>query len=144
MTVAAILRGKGHQVATIGPDRTVAAAAQELRDERIGALVVSADGRTVEGMLSERDIVYAIAAHGPAALDWPVRDLMSADVRTCRPEDSVQELMETMTQHRVRHLPVLDGEDRLAGIVSIGDVVKRRLDELQFERDAMVEYVAGH
>ena len=143
MTVAAILRSKGNRVMTVEPDCSVGAAARELRAERIGALVVTSDGGHVDGIISERDIVYAIAGRGPEVLDLPVRELMSTETRTCRLEDSVQDLMETMTRHRVRHIPVLDEEGRLAGIVSIGDVVKRRLDDLQRERDAMFDYVAG-
>ncbi len=142
MTVAAILRSKGTRVATTRPDASLAEAARQLRAERIGALVVSIDGRQVDGIVSERDIVGAVATDGAAALDRPLREVMTAAVRTCTPDDALQDLMTVMTEHRVRHLPVIEG-GVLAGIISIGDVVKRRLDELQRERDAMLDYVSG-
>src|SRR5262249_7235123 len=105
---------------------------QRLRTSHIGALVVSSDGEHLEGLVSERDIVHALAHHGAAALGMPVRDVMHRTVSTCAPSDSIHKIMSEMTRKRVRHLPVLD-HGRLCGIVSIGDVVKNRLDEAERE-----------
>ena len=109
------------------PDASLAHAAAELRDRGVGALVVSSDGRTLEGILSERDVVRALAAHGASALGRTVSSTMSANVVTCAAQDSVESLMAAMTERRIRHLPVVDADGALAGIVSIGDVVKLRL-----------------
>lgn len=142
MTVAAILRSKGSDVATIAPDATVETAVAALAAKRIGALVVSLDGRTGIGILSERDVVRVLAERGTKALVMPVSAAMTAPIRTCRLEDDVPKVMAEMTQHRIRHLPVIE-DGRLAGIISIGDVVKRRLDNLETESSAMREYIAG-
>jgi CBS domain-containing protein len=135
-----ILERKGRDVATIAPDATVRAAAAALAAANIGALVVSADGAALAGIVSERDIVRRLAADGPALLDRPVADLMEADVHTCTGSDNVDQLMHLMTEHRIRHLPVVD-EGALAGIISIGDVVKTRVDELETEKDQLVDYI---
>lgn len=140
MTVKAILDRKGHAVETIAPTATLAQAAKLLSDRRIGAIVVTDDGGRIEGMLSERDIVRAIAARGPAALDGPVSYLMTRQVITCREADTVGSLMEHMTHGKFRHVPVVDGV-RLAGIISIGDVVKHRLEEMERESNAMRDYI---
>lgn len=140
MRVSGILNDKGADVATITSDKTLADAADELRRLRIGALVVTDDGQRIEGMLSERDVVQAVALFGHGVLARPVSTAMSADVWTCSPEDSTEELARSMTFHRTRHLPVTS-EGRLVGIVSIGDIVKSRLDELERERDQLTNYI---
>ncbi|MFO1074588.1 MAG: CBS domain-containing protein [Geminicoccaceae bacterium] len=146
MQVREILSAKGGRVVTIRPDATVATAVHRLALERVGALVVSEDGSAIAGILSERDVVAALAEQGAGvlAVDLRVSDLMTRRVITCRPEDQVKTVMAEMTRRRVRHLPVVEGS-RLMGIVSIGDVVKSRLEEMELEtlvlRDA---YIAAH
>jgi CBS domain-containing protein len=129
-------------VATIRPDATIAAAIDMLNRERVGALVVSEDGGEVAGVLSERDIVRALGRHGEDLLSRAVEDIMTRDVITCEPGDTVGELMSEMTNRRIRHLPVVV-EGRLRGIVSIGDVVKNRLDEVEFEASSLRSFIAG-
>lgn len=142
MNVDLILKTKGTDVATIAPDASIAEASRELKRNKIGALVVSPDGRKVVGMLSERDIAYGIAEHGSGLEAVKVARLMASDVITCTPEDTVDSLMDTMTNRRIRHLPVVK-DGALAGIVSIGDVVKYRLEEIEHEAEAMRQYIAG-
>ena len=142
MNVEAILRSKGREVVTIAPDATAKTAIETLRRHGIGALIVSRDGVTIEGILSERDIIHALAEHGGAALDYAVARLMSSSVVTRRARDSIAELMALMTERRIRHVPVLEG-GALAGIVSIGDVVKNRLEEVEGEASSMREFIAG-
>lgn len=150
MLIEHILHRKGTEVASIAADAPVSDAVVRLRERNIGALVVTAPGGTDErpelaGILSERDIVRAIADAAPdpaAVLRRPVSDLMSTDLATCAPRATVDELMRLMTDRRIRHIPVLDG-DRLAGIVSIGDVVKSRIDELETETETLHEYLSG-
>jgi CBS domain-containing protein len=142
MNVETILRDKGDWVATIRSDATIAAAVEMLNRERIGALVVSDDGAEVAGVLSERDIVRALGLHGEDLLSRPVDEIMTRDVITCRPVDTVGELMSEMTNRRIRHLPVV-ADGRLRGIVSIGDVVKNRLDEVEFEASSLRSFIAG-
>lgn len=142
MNVEAILRSKGSGVATVPPGTTIAAAIRELRARGIGALVVSEDGRSVAGILSERDIVHALAEHGAELLKLTVDRLMTRRVVTCRPEDTVSELMARMTERRFRHLPVLK-DGALCGIVSIGDLVKNRIEEVEFEADSLRHFIAG-
>lgn len=142
MRVAAILSHKGSTVATIAPERPVAEAADHLRMRGVGALVVSSDGRGVEGIISERDIVLRLAERGESVLHDKVADVMSREVRTCSPDDACEDLARTMTEHRHRHLPVLfDGS--LVGIVSIGDIVKARLNELEEERRQLHDYIVS-
>ncbi len=142
MNVETILRSKGSAVAKISPQATIREAAALLRRERIGALVVSGDGAKLEGILSERDIVHGLADRGPTLLDTTVEELMTRRVFTCAPRDSVADLMAMMTEQRIRHIPVLrDGA--LAGIVSIGDVVKHRLDEMEYETSSLRSFIAG-
>jgi CBS domain-containing protein len=131
MTVEAILNRKGTRVSTIGRDATIAAAAQRLNVDHIGALVVT-DGARVVGIISERDIIAGIARHGALALEKRVEELMSSPIVTCTRGQTIKELMTVMTRQRIRHLPVVE-EDSLKGIVSIGDVVKHRLEELEME-----------
>jgi CBS domain-containing protein len=138
--ISQILRRKGHEVATVDAGQSVRAAVALLVEHGIGALVVSADGRRIDGIVSERDIARGLHERGNALLAEPVSAVMTADVRTCVPTASVHELAQTMTDHRVRHVPVVEGE-QLVGIVSIGDVVKARLDELAAERASLVDYI---
>jgi CBS domain-containing protein len=138
MKVTSILKAKGSDVVTMRPDTPVEAVIRELRAKGIGAVVVSDDGASVAGTLAERDIVHALALYGPRVLQLNASDIMVRRVVTCRPDDSVMHVMEQMTAHRVRHLPVVDGGG-LRGIVSIGDVVKHRLDELETEANILRE-----
>ena len=140
MIVAQMLKGKGDHVVTIRPDETVAAAAKLLAQHRIGAIVVSPGDRTIGGILSERDIVRHLAQSGAAALGMPVRELMTTKVITCRANDSINELMAMMSQGRFRHIPVVE-HGKLVGIISIGDVVKARVAEIEGEAQALREYI---
>ena len=140
MQISQILRRKGHEVATVDADASVRDALALLHRHGVGALVVSADGRRIDGIISERDIARGLHEHGAALLAHQVSSVMTADVHTCVPGTSVHELARQMTDRRVRHVPVVDG-DRLVGIVSIGDVVKARLDELEAERAQLVDYI---
>jgi CBS domain-containing protein len=142
MNVHTILRNKGKSVVTIHPDATVERAVAVLRLRGIGALVVSGDGESVAGILSERDIVEALGRFGSELFALSVAEVMTAPVVTCEPEDSVAELMAEMTNRRIRHFPVLD-DGRLVGIVSIGDMVKSRLDEIEYEAHSMRSFIAG-
>ena len=141
MNVQSILGTKGFDVATVGQEASLADAAARLRDHGVGALVVSNDGHHIDGIVSERDVVRALAAHGAGALGRTVGSVMSTTVVTCVADDSVEDLMSSMTERRIRHLPVVDEQGLLAGIVSIGDVVKARLGQLQVENDALTEYI---
>jgi CBS domain-containing protein len=141
MTVRAILALKGRHCVTIGSDATLAEAARLLSEERIGALVITGPDRRVSGILSERDIVAAVAAHGDTALTRNVGSVMTRDVVTCSEDETIPNLMKRMTEGRFRHVPVVD-RGKLAGIVSIGDVVKHRLAELEREHEALREYIA--
>lgn len=140
MTVERMLAGKGRTVVTIQPHRSLGEAIALLAEKRIGALIVSDGQNPVLGILSERDIVRALATNGAAALQGPVSRHMTAKVVTCTSGASVDELMGTMTEGRFRHVPVVD-VGRLVGIVSIGDVVKSRLAEFEAEHQAMREYI---
>jgi len=141
MNVQSILTVKGTDVATVRPDASLAQAAADLRDRSVGALVVSSDDSTIAGIISERDVVRAIAAHGASALGRTVASAMSTQVITCAVEDSVESLMASMTERRIRHLPVVAPDATLRGIVSIGDVVKLRLGQLESENQALQDYV---
>lgn len=141
MTVAAILRHKGAEVATATPAQTIAEIAGILATRRIGAVVVT-DGAELAGILSERDILYALAAHGAATLAMPAAALMTRDVTTATPATTYDEAIRAMTEGRFRHMPVLSG-GALAGIVSIGDVVKARMIEQEAEVDGLRAYVSG-
>ena len=142
MNVETILRAKGNAVATIRPDETVGAAVKDLISRNIGALVVSEDGETVSGIVSERDIVHGLADHGPALLSLKVAEIMTRRVVTCDPSDSVDQLMAEMTNRRIRHFPVVQ-DGQLRGIVSIGDVVKNRLDEVEYEARSLRSFISG-
>jgi CBS domain-containing protein len=141
MYVSQILKDKGTNVVTARAEDTIARVAEQLAAERIGAVVVMGEGRIV-GMLSERDIAYGLARHGQDLLAQRVSDLMTRLIATCSLEDDTGTLMEMMTDRRVRHLPVLD-DGKLAGIISIGDVVKARLSEMAVEVNELRDYVAG-
>lgn len=141
MIVKAILQTKGNKVLTIDPDATVGDAAGVMSANRVGALLVVEDGGRVAGVFSERDIVRGMAANTGGVHSMQVRDLMSRNVLTCSPEDSLEHIMGMMTNHRVRHLPVME-QGKLVGIITIGDVVKNRLDEANMEVDSLRNYVA--
>ncbi|MFN3765637.1 MAG: CBS domain-containing protein [Aliihoeflea sp.] len=141
MTVKAILDAKGRDVVTVEPTMTLAQAARLLSEKRIGAVVVTKEGSKIAGILSERDIVRQIALRGAAALDEAISSAMTARVKTCQEGHTVNQVMEIMTRGRFRHLPV-EREGRLAGIVSIGDVVKQRIEDVEREADEIRHYIA--
>jgi CBS domain-containing protein len=142
MKVEGILRSKGARVVTVRPDASLGSLVEKLHQEQIGAAVVTEDGRSVLGIISERDVVRGLAEHGPRILEMRVSDLMTRTVFTCAQDDSVKHLMSQMTRRRIRHLPVLS-DGALCGIVSIGDVVKNRLDELEMETNVLRDaYIA--
>ncbi|GII54097.1 histidine kinase [Planotetraspora thailandica] len=140
MLIGSILQGKGTSVATVPPQATVTELLAMLAELNIGAVVVSQDGVTIEGIVSERDVVRRLHEQGAGVLGLPVSSIMTADVRTCAPDANVEELRRTMTNHRVRHVPVVR-HGRLCGIVSIGDVVKSAIEELEIEKEALVGYI---
>jgi CBS domain-containing protein len=142
MNVEAILRAKGRAVATIRPDETVGVAVDQLISQNIGALVVSEDGERVDGIISERDIVHGLAGRGADLLLRTVAEIMTRRVVTCDPSETVDQLMSEMTNRRIRHFPVVEN-GRLCGIVSIGDVVKNRLDEVEYEARSLRSFIAG-
>jgi len=142
MLISDILRVKGTQVVTVTPDTRVRALLAVLAEHGIGAVVVSHDGASVDGIVSERDIVRALARRGAAVMSEPVTAIYTAEVYTVMPQTPLEDVMRLMTEHRVRHTPVVVG-GRLDGIVSIGDVVKNRMDELETERTALTDYITG-
>ena len=139
MTIAAVLRGKGHEVETVTAEERLLDAVRKLGEKRIGALPV-VDGGAIVGIMSERDIIYCLREHGPEALDWPVSRAMTAPAITADLETAVLSALALMTQRRIRHLPVLE-EGRIRGIVSIGDLVKFRMERIEAEAEAMREYI---
>ncbi len=139
MTVADILRSKGTTVKTVRPDETALELAEQLRAARIGAAIVSHDGSSIDGIISERDLAYGLAAHGSKLPSVAVEKLMTKVVVVCSPEDTIVDIMGVMTQRRIRHLPVKNG-DQLIGIISIGDVLKHRLGEMQLEANVLRDY----
>ena len=140
MTVKTILSRKGTEVLTIEPTATLAAAVKMLAQRRIGALVVTGPDHRIVGIISERDIVRVLDAHGTTVLDRPVAEVMTRKVVTCSLSETIAEIMERMTAGKFRHVPVVE-QGRLAGIVSIGDVVKARLEDLEREQDALRDYI---
>ncbi len=143
MQVATILTAKGHAVETIRPEATVDMAVHRLTSQGIGALVVSADGRRLDGVLSERDVVRGLVKHGPRLLEMPVSSVMSKAVPVCTPGTTIKDAMAEMTRSRHRHLPVLE-EGVLRGLLSIGDVVKHRLEEMELETSVIRDaYIVG-
>jgi len=143
MTIASLLGGKGHQVSTIRNTEKVAAAIAKLDEERIGALVVVDRWGKLVGMFSERDVIRGLAQGGAAALDFEVHELMTPDVTTCTPQDRIERAMAIMTAHRIRHLPVVTG-GKILGLVSIGDLVKYRLDEKEVEANVLLDIARAH
>ena len=142
MRVTDILRRKGDNVVSMAPEETVRTLLDRLAEHRIGAVLVLDPAGAVVGIISERDVVRRLRQHGSALLDHAVSEIMTTEVHTCPPEATIEELMVVMTENRFRHVPVLrDGQ--LSGIVSIGDVVKLRIEELQSERDHLTAYITG-
>jgi CBS domain-containing protein len=141
MHVASILKVKGQAVETVRVDATLMTAAQRLSSKRIGAVVVTDKSGRIAGIVSERDIVHTLATEGVASLDWPVSEVMTREVLTCTAGDTIDELMSRMTARRCRHLPVV-ADGGLAGIISIGDVVKHHIAEVEMEAMAMRDYIA--
>ena len=144
MKVAEILKQKGQDVISVRPTETIETLAHRLRLARIGAMVVLGEGGALDGIISERDIVHGIAEHGASCLALTVADLMTRRVITCTPDDSVTRISRLMTENRIRHLPVVNGSG-LVGVVSVGDVVKNRMDELSLEANVLRDMaIAGH
>lgn len=140
MHVQAILADKGPDIVCMQPEATILDACRKLAEHRIGAVLVRDASGTIAGVFSERDVARAVAERGAGAMGIALSEVMTRNVLTCKPDDSIDDVMAVMTARRVRHLPVLDG-GRLIGIISIGDVVKHRLDEAALEVDSLREYV---
>jgi CBS domain-containing protein len=141
--VSDVLRAKGERVLMVTPETPVLRVAQRIREEHVGAFVVSSDGRRVEGLITERDIVFGLARHGEATSSLRASALMSHAVHTCRFDDSVRSVMTTMTNSRVRHLPVVE-HGEVCGIISIGDVTKTYVDETDLEASVMRDAYLAH
>jgi CBS domain-containing protein len=140
MTVSIILAGKGREVVSIEPNASLASAVELLAEKRIGALLILGAGGRIAGILSERDIVRALAERGASALDEPVARTMTREVSACGESETVSAIMEQMTHGKFRHVPVVD-QGKVVGIVSIGDVVKHRLNEMERDSEAMRDYI---
>ncbi len=143
MQVNEILNKKGNQVVTIDPEKTIGRAVNTLANQNIGAIVVCDSAEKVIGLLAERDIIRGNAIHGAEVFDLHVKDLMVHEIYTCTPDDDIKDIMSTMTHRRVRHVPVVVG-GKLIGIISIGDVVKNRLEETQLEVSVLRDYARSH
>lgn len=143
MLVKQILKNKAGGVVTIKPEASVSEAAELLAARRIGAVIVSSDGETVQGILSERDIVRELGKRGTGCLDDRVDALMTRSIYGCTPEDKADNVLDTMTKRRFRHMPVMEGQ-KMIGVISIGDVVAARLAELQLEKDALTGMIMGY
>ena len=141
MKLAELIRGRSHEIVKIRPEKSIAEAALALTENKIGALLVESQDGEIAGILSERDIVGGMAPHGADLHDVAVSELMTRDVIRCSPGDTVNEAMAMMTDRRIRHLPVFDGE-QLVGFISIGDLVKCRIMEVQSEAEALRQYIA--
>ena len=139
MTIAAVLQGKGSHVETIAAETSLFDAVQRLGEKRIGALPVIEDGR-IAGIVSERDVIYCLRSHGREALDWPVGRVMSSPAVTVDSQTDVLDALALITQRRIRHLPVVE-RGEIHGIVSIGDLVKYRMERIEAEADAMRAYI---
>lgn len=139
MTIAAVLRNKGSEVETIAADASLFEAVRRLGEKRIGALPVVEEGR-ITGIMSERDVIYCLRSHGPEVLEWPVSRVMSSPAITASPDTEVLSALALMTQRRIRHLPVVEGGE-IRGIVSIGDLVKHRMERIEAEAEAMRAYI---
>lgn len=144
MTVAAMLKSKGPEIVSAAPRDTIASAVAMLAKMKIGAVVVCDPSGALVGILSERDIVRGLGEHGTDVMGHTVDSLMTANVKTCTVHDTADSLMQRMTEGRFRHMPVVDEEDKLVGVISIGDVVKRRISQLEHETEAMRDYISGH
>lgn len=144
MNVQSILSVKGTEVETITPEASLAEAVAVLTDRRFGALVVSGNGASIDGIVSERDIVRTMSTHGAGTLERSVSSCMSGNVLSCTVSDTIDELMAMMTERRIRHLPVRDESGNVAGMISIGDVVKFRLGELERENNQLHDYIQGN
>jgi CBS domain-containing protein len=142
MRISDVLRGKGSDVATVGPRDSVRDLLDLLAQHNIGAMVVVDDDETVAGIVSERDIVRRLRERGADLLGTAVAEIMTSDVVSCRPDDTVDSLAETMTARRIRHAPVLTEDGGLVGIVSIGDIVKSRINQLESDRQQLESYIA--
>jgi len=142
MKVEAMLAAKQDRVITSRPQTPISTIVRMLKLEGIGAIVVSEDGEHIQGILSERDIVRALVDHGGRVLEMRAADLMTHGVRTCTPEDNIKDVMAAMTGSRIRHLPVVRG-GKICGVISIGDVVKNRLEELEMETSVLRDYAIG-
>ena len=140
MTIASVLRKKGNDVISVSPETLAVEVARLITSRRIGAVLVRGPDGQVQGIVSERDIVRHLQTDGAALLQAPVAQIMTVEVHTCSPEDHIEELAEAMTERRIRHVPVV-ADGRLHAIVSIGDVVKNRIDALQAERDQLRDYI---
>jgi CBS domain-containing protein len=143
MLISQLLKKKGDDVATVAPADSIADVVRSLAEHRVGALVVSADGTTVDGIISERDVVRDLAAEPSDILERTVGDLMTTEVVTCSPDATTEQLMAEMTARRIRHVPVTQN-GVLAGIVSIGDVVNARVHELEIETEQLTNYISGY
>lgn len=144
MTVAAMLKSKGGDVVSVAPGDTIASVVALLAKMKIGAVVVCNPEGGLVGILSERDIVRGLGEHGTDVMGHTVDSLMTANVKTCSMNDTADELMHHMTEGRFRHMPVTERDGKLIGVISIGDVVKRRISQLEHETEAMREYISGH
>ncbi len=142
MLVSNLLEVKGNLVVTVARDATVGEVVADLTHHKVGALVVSPDGRRIDGIVSERDIVKRLSVLHTDLLDEPVSSIMSTEVRVCAPTDDVESIMNLMTEHRIRHVPVVEN-GRLSGIISIGDVVKSRIQQLVKDRNELMEYITA-
>jgi CBS domain-containing protein len=142
MRVYDLLRAKGGSVITVQPDTPVTEVLAVMKQHNLGSVVVSTDGHDIRGIMTERDVVRQLVA-GMDFLNGPVSEVMTAVVHTCHSQDAMQSLMATMTNPRIRHLPVVDEQGGLMGIISIGDVVKSHITELEFERDQLTGYLSG-
>ena len=140
MTVERILKSKGTYVPVVSPDARITDVITAIESDEVGALVVSADGQSISGIISERDVVLGLQEYGPEVLNKLVGDLMTVDVVTCTADDPISGIMAVMNDLQIRHIPVVD-DGLLAGIVSIRDIIKLRLDEVQYEADSMREYI---
>lgn len=143
MTIRNIIKMKGAHAPTVPPSSLIVDIIAALEADDVGALVVSADGRRIDGIISERDVVRGLQRFGPEVLNHSVQNLMTAEVVTCKPDDPVSGVMALMDDRRIRHLPVVDENGELADIISIRDIIKLKLNEVQNEADAMRSYIAG-
>ena len=142
MKVSDIIQTKGSVVKTVRPEASAREVSVRLQADQIGAMVVSDDGKSIDGIVTERDLAYGLAAHGSELPTMPVSSLMTKAVIVCSPDESITHVMKLMTQRRVRHVPVREGA-KLVGIISIGDVLKHRLDELELEANVMRDYAVA-